>query len=168
MLVTFSIHKSLCFALQDWSDFQYEHEAFHRHATILADVAAAIPQEALRPETLQHIQREIEIAGVGAGQFLAMLDLCLGFLRRTGGYHLQPLGHYCKIWLGAESAELVTGNPIFDKIYLKQVVSLYEGLEDFASTCVENLVNPRYRCVPSVLTSVYIQDLSDSVIAVGP
>lgn len=133
--------------VQDWVEFSYEHEAFHRHATILADVATAIPQEALRLETLQAIQREIEIGGVGAGQFLAMLNLCLGFLRRTGGYQHQPLGTYCELWLGKDAADLITKNTVFDQISLKHIVSLYEGLEDCVSNCIGNLVSQRYRYV---------------------
>lgn len=131
--------------MQDWIEFPYKHEAFHRHATILADVATAIPQEVLRPETLQAVQREIESGGVGAGQFLEMMNLCLGFLRRTGGHQQQPLGAYCELWLGKDSAELFSKSTVFDKICLKHIVSLYEGLEDSASGSIGMLVSQKYK-----------------------
>jgi hypothetical protein len=131
--------------MQDWLEFPYKYESFHRHATILADVATAIPQEALRPDTLQAVQREIESGGVGAGQFLEMLNLCLGFLRRTGGHQQQALGAYCELWLGKDSAELISKSSVFDKICLKHIVSLYEGLEDSASNNIGMLVSQKYR-----------------------
>lgn len=122
-------------------EFPYEHETFHRHATLLSDVAERVHQEKLSPETLRNIEREVR----GEGSLLGKLDLCLGFLRQTGGDPDELLGDYCKRWVTDEAEQQIMSKPVFDHVYLKHAVSLYEGLEDAASTEVGELVAPMYR-----------------------
>lgn len=128
--------------------------------TILSDVGDLVRQFPLGSETLQGIQNEIEFTGtVGAGRYLATLDLCLGFLRRTGGDPTERLGSYCKRWLGDE-ALLIIRMHSFHTVQLQHVVSLYEGLEDSASVGIEALVNSRYR---TPLSPNLVEELRSSV-----
>jgi hypothetical protein len=122
----------------------FKHEAFNKHATILGDVVKKIKQEPLQLETMQSIQREIDLGVVGVGQYLAMFDLLLGFLCRTSGDPFEPLAKYCQRWLAVD-AHLITEMSVFDEIQLRHIVSLYEGLEDCASVGVQSLVNSCYR-----------------------
>ncbi|KAG0610191.1 hypothetical protein M758_7G045200 [Ceratodon purpureus] len=146
--------------LDPWEPFLYKHEAFHKHMTILSDVGELVRQLPLGSETLQGIQNEIEFTGtVGAGRYLATLDLCLGFLRRTGGDPTEALSSYCKRWLGDE-ALLITRMHSFRTVQLQHIVSLYEGLEDSASVGIEALVNSRYR---TPLTPNLVEELESSV-----
>lgn len=138
----------LCFewrTVQPWEPFLYKHEAFHKHMTILSDVRNLVRQIPLGSETLQGIQNEIEFTDtVGAGRYLAILDLCLGFLRRTGGDPTERLGSYCQRWLGHEALLIVGMRSLYD-VQLQHILSLYEGLEDSASVGIQALVNSRYR-----------------------
>lgn len=127
--------------------------------TILSDVGNLVPQIPLGSETLQSIQSEIELGTVGGGRYLATLDLCLGFLRRTGGDPTERLDSYCQRWLG-EEALLITRMHTFPKVQLQHVVSLYEGLEDSASVGIHGLVNVRYR---TPLSSDLVEELRSSV-----
>nr|XP_024402110.1 uncharacterized protein LOC112295119 isoform X3 [Physcomitrium patens] len=98
----------------------------------------------LGPEILLQIQNEIEHDGVGAGQCLVILDVCLGFLRRTGGDPVEKLESYCRRWLGDQAFHLIQMHTL-KMVELQHVVSLYEGLEDLAGVDIQALVNLRYR-----------------------
>lgn len=154
-----SIYVSCNPCLQQWEPFLYKHEAFHKHMTILSDVGELVPQVPLGSESLQGIQSEIELGTVGAGRFLAILDLSLGFLRRTGGDPTEGLDSYCERWLGQE-AHLLTRMHTFNKVQLQHVVSLYEGLEDSASAGIQSLVNVQYR---TPLSTDLVEELRSSV-----
>jgi hypothetical protein len=128
--------------------------------TILSDVGDLVRQIPLGSETLQGIQNEIEFTGtVGAGRYLAILDLCLGFLRRTGGDPMERLVSYCKRWLGDESLLIIQMHS-FHNLQLQHIVSLYEGLEDSASVGIQALVNSRYL---TPLSPNLVEELRSSV-----
>ena len=128
--------------------------------TILSDVENLIRQIPLGSETLQGIQNEIEFAGrVGAGRYLAILDICLGFLRRTAGDPVERLASYCERWVGDE-ALLISRLHSFHNVQLQHIVSLYEGLEDSASLGIQVLVNSRYR---TPLSPDLVEELRSSV-----
>ncbi|KAI5073486.1 hypothetical protein GOP47_0011499 [Adiantum capillus-veneris] len=128
----------------EYVEFAYQQESFQRHATLISDVREVVPQETLLTEKLANISRELALGALGAGQILANLELCLGFLRKTKADSSEPLRDYCKRWLDNE-AHPFFAKVVFDGVQVKHVVSLYEGLEESASSAVEELVTSRYR-----------------------
>ncbi|MCO5584286.1 hypothetical protein L7F22_038210 [Adiantum nelumboides] len=144
----------------EYVEFPYQQESFQRHATLISDVRELVAQEMLPTEKLANISRELTLGALGAGQMLANLELCLGFLRKTKADPSEPLRDYCKRWLDNE-AHPIFAKAVFDGVQVKHVVSLYEGLEESASLAVEDLVTSRYR---SKLDTEAIEDLKRCVV----
>eukprot|EP00897_Mesotaenium_endlicherianum_P008318 jgi/Mesen1/7514/ME000039S06732 len=126
-------------------EFQYQGEALCRQATLLADVTARVPQEALPPDLLRPVLEELRAARPGAGAFLSALQLCLSFVRRTGGSPEELLLAYCERWLAASAAELLRPQRTLCGVRLRHLASLYEALEDCLSVSIEDFVHSKYR-----------------------
>ena len=125
------------FPLQDGlSEMEYAGEASSHHAMILTSVAQQVPQLPLSSDTLHIITADLARASIGVGHLLAALNLCLGYLRKTGGDPRDLLSAYCARWL-EDGVASVCEHACLREVQLQHVVALYEGLEDCLSNHIE-------------------------------